>query len=358
MGFQDLLISSKPSGLKPLTEPPPQAEPYLISQLEGEKITLPGSKGLFRILASSKQTRNKIAVFTSGAVLADAPGFHYHNEAHDVFMVTKGFLKLWNGDKCRILGPGDFAYIPPKVIHNPDLLGPHTETLGLIAPGDWVDFFRYVGETNDSLIVPEFDDRDLKAHIIPKVMAAKDKFDVHFVRDYQPPEVSDWQDDENRLPDGQEPYYLRFMTGPRWMAGGWMSRPFITTKQNGGRFAISSIETSDRYPPSDLFSKPITFDNVDHCFVMQEGCLGVTLKGQETMIREGDTLVVPSGSAFSLQARSKYVRVYSFTSGDGLEALIHSAGEPAKGFVLPDKAPALDAERLKQALKDFSARLA
>lgn len=97
------------SALPPATP----GESYIIPQLEGERITIPGSKGVFRILASANQTSNKIAVFTSGAVLSDAPGFHYHNEAHDVFLVTKGFLKLWNGDACRILGPGDFAYVPP-----------------------------------------------------------------------------------------------------------------------------------------------------------------------------------------------------------------------------------------------------
>lgn len=93
--------------------PPEERTSYIIDQLEGERISIPGSKGVFRILASSKQTNNRIAVFSSGAVLSDAPGFHWHDEAHDVFLVTKGFLKLWNGDKCRIMGPGDFAYVPP-----------------------------------------------------------------------------------------------------------------------------------------------------------------------------------------------------------------------------------------------------
>lgn len=93
--------------------PPEGRTSYIIDQLEGERITIPGSKGAFRILASSKQTNGGIAVFSSGAVLSDAPGFHWHEEAHDVFLVTKGFLKLWNGDKCRIMGPGDFAYVPP-----------------------------------------------------------------------------------------------------------------------------------------------------------------------------------------------------------------------------------------------------
>lgn len=96
-----------------LTVPPQERTNYIIDQLEGEKISIPGSKGVFRILASSKQTNGGIAVFQSGAVLSDAPGFHWHDEAHDVFLVTKGYLKLYNGNRCRIMGPGDFAYVPP-----------------------------------------------------------------------------------------------------------------------------------------------------------------------------------------------------------------------------------------------------
>lgn len=94
-------------------QPPAERVPYAIPQLEGERITIPGSKGVFRILTSSKQTNGLMAVFQSGATISDAPGFHYHEKAHDVFLVTKGYLKLWNGPQCRILGPGDFAYIPP-----------------------------------------------------------------------------------------------------------------------------------------------------------------------------------------------------------------------------------------------------
>ena len=99
--------------LSVVSEPPRARTSYIIPQLEGERITIPGSKGVFRILASSKETGGAMAIFQSGAVLSDAPGFHYHNEAHDIFLVSKGYLKLWNGDKCRIMGPGDFASVPP-----------------------------------------------------------------------------------------------------------------------------------------------------------------------------------------------------------------------------------------------------
>ncbi|OJJ48750.1 hypothetical protein ASPZODRAFT_62603 [Penicilliopsis zonata CBS 506.65] len=321
-------------------QPPAERVPYGIPQLEGERITIPGSKGVFRILASSKQTNGLMAVFQSAAVLSDAPGFHYHNHAHDVFLVTKGYLKLWNGDKCRIMGPGDFAYVPPKVVHNPEMIGPHTETFGLITPGDWIDFFRYVSEPYDGLVLPEDDNRDLKSILIPKVMAAKEQFDVVFQPHYQPPALGEWDADDEKLPESQQGYYLRSNTGPKWMCGGVMSRPFITTTQSNNVCAISSIESSSDYGRESILSSFMTFEAVDHCLSVQEGTLTVRLKGlADAVVREGETVVIPAGQPFALRFDSKYVRVWSFTDGDGIEALIHRVGQPYKGVVLPDKMP-------------------
>ncbi|POS73532.1 hypothetical protein DHEL01_v208075 [Diaporthe helianthi] len=318
---------------------------YIIDQLEGERVSIPGSKGVFRILASSKQTSGGIAVFSSGAVLSDAPGFHWHAEAHDVFLVTKGFLKLWNGDKCRIMGPGDFAYIPPvKIIHNPELIGPHTETLGLIAPGDWVDFFRYVGETYKGVIVPESDDRDLKSLLIPKVMAAKDRFDVNFVRDYDAPEVGEWRDDENVLPEPLTPYFLRANTGPRQILGGVF-----------GKFAISSIESSNQYGSSPFAQQWLTFKDVHHCFTVQEGILKVRLKEENSdkwnEVREGQTLLVPAGKAFVLGFGSRFVRAITFTNGPGLEEVVRMAGSDCPTVVLPEKPAAYEVSKLHDVLR-------
>ncbi|KAH6880045.1 RmlC-like cupin domain-containing protein [Thelonectria olida] len=340
------------------TTPPDVRTNYIIDQLEGERITIPGSKGAFRILASSKQTDGGIAVFQSGAALSDAPGFHWHEEAHDVFLVTKGYLKLWNGDKCRIMGPGDFAYVPPKIIHNPELLGPHTETLGLIAPGDWIEFFRYVAETYKGVLVPEHDDRDLKALLIPKVMAAKDRFDVHFARDYQPPEVGGWLETENTLPGPLEPYFLRANTGPRWLLGGVMSRPFINASQCEEKFAISSIESSSVYGVSP-FNRWLTFPNVDHCLCVAEGLLKVKTKGDEdwSTVREGQTVVLAAGQAWSLEFASRYVRFISFTNGRGIEEVIQTAGSSYDGFVVPEEAQAVDEARVQEACAKLGVRI-
>ncbi|KAL3476845.1 hypothetical protein BJX99DRAFT_270197 [Aspergillus californicus] len=336
-------------------QPPSSRTPYAIPQLEGERITIPGSKGTFRILASSKQTNGLMAVFQSGAVISDAPGFHYHNQAHDVFLVTKGYLKLWNGDKCRIMGPGDFAYVPPKVIHNPDMLGPHTEIYGLITPGDWVDFFRYISEPYEGVLVPESDNRDLKALLIPKVMAAKGKFDVVFQPHYVPPALGEWDGDDEKIPETQAPFFLKANTGPRWMLGGVMSRPFITTAQSAGVCAISSIESSSVYGAgANALGRFMTFESVDHCLCVQEGTLVVRLEGKEDAeFREGETVLIPAGQAFALEFRSRFVRVWSFTDGDGIETLIHRAGQAVDSVVLPEEVGGWDAAALKAVAEEL-----
>ena len=247
-----------------------------------------------------------------------------------------------------------------KIVHNPELLGPHTETLGLVAPGDWVDFFRYISEPYDGVIVPETDDRNLVSILVPKLMAAKDRFDVHFERDYKPPEVADWLETENTLPAPLEPYFLRANTGPKWMLGGVISRPFINAAQCAGKFSISSIESSSKYgAEASPFGRWLTFPTVDHCFVVQEGLLRVQLKGEQgwTEVREGQTVVVAADQAFKLEFASRYVRAISFTNGEGVENLIRAAGEPYPHAIIPEVPGTWDEEKLQAACGEMGLKL-
>lgn len=96
-----------------LEQPIGEAAPYIIPAYGGERLLIPGTKSTIRILASAKESGKLISVFHMDGVTGDAPGFHYHNEAHDVFLCTKGKMKVWAGDQCRILNPGDFCAVPP-----------------------------------------------------------------------------------------------------------------------------------------------------------------------------------------------------------------------------------------------------
>lgn len=179
-------------------------------------------------------------------------------------------------------------------------------------------------------------------------MKADRDYDVVFARGYEPPALADFDESDSKIPEGSAPYYLRANTGPRWVAGGIMSRPFITTAQSSGKFAISSIESSKDYGSAgNIFSRFLTFKDVDHCFSVQEGILVIRLKGGEKYnVREGETAVIPAGQGFSLQFASRYVRVWTFTGGDGVEAIVHKVGKSYEGFVLPELTQPLDESKL------------
>lgn len=97
------------------------AKPYIISAQDGEIIYIPLSKSATRLLVTGKETEDAFAVVGSGGSAGDPIGFHYHREAHDVFLCLKGAINIWAGDQCRTMGPGDFASAPPvsvKSLHD------------------------------------------------------------------------------------------------------------------------------------------------------------------------------------------------------------------------------------------------
>ena len=101
------------------TEPPPgvAGRPYVISSQDGEIIYIPLSKSATRLLVTGKETDNAFAVVGSGGSQSDPIGFHWHREAHDVFLCLKGNVNVWAGDQCRTMSESDFASVPPVSDH-------------------------------------------------------------------------------------------------------------------------------------------------------------------------------------------------------------------------------------------------
>jgi quercetin dioxygenase-like cupin family protein len=66
-----------------------------------------------RLLVTGKVSDGAIALVSTGGSGGDPIGFHYHREAHDVFLCLKGHVNIWANDQARTMGPGDFASVPP-----------------------------------------------------------------------------------------------------------------------------------------------------------------------------------------------------------------------------------------------------
>lgn len=97
-----------------LSKPPGRPdEAYIIPFMGGELWTIPTSNSVQRIVVAGEESKSSFAVVTSGGIGDQPIGFHYHKEAHDVFLCLKGSLNVWADDAARTLLPGDFASVPP-----------------------------------------------------------------------------------------------------------------------------------------------------------------------------------------------------------------------------------------------------
>jgi mannose-6-phosphate isomerase-like protein (cupin superfamily) len=90
--------------------------PYIVPFLGGENIYIPCSKSATRLLVTGKKTNNTFAIVGSGGVAGAPIGFHFHREAHDIFLCLKGSVNVWAGDQCRTMTAGDFASVPPVCV--------------------------------------------------------------------------------------------------------------------------------------------------------------------------------------------------------------------------------------------------
>lgn len=235
------------------------------------------------------------------------------------------------------------------MVHRPQLVGPWNESLGLVTPGKWVDFFRFSSEKYYGLLTEEFDSRDTLQHMFPKFQTIQDEYDVIFDPGYPVCEVGEWTENDTKIPDGVGPYYLRAATGPRYLLGGVLSRPFITTKQSdGGKFAITSIESSSEHP-SSVLGRPFSFTKVHQVYHVLDGAIEVTIGGVANQVRAGETVLIPAGTEISIHFLDKYARFWSFTSGDGLESFVHLGGREYEGKIIPDKADSVDDAKVLRA---------
>lgn len=335
--------------LEPTRLAPGQADrPYILESLCGEVIYIPLSKSATRLLVTGKESDNAFAIVGTGGAQGDPIGFHYHREAHDVFLCLKGSVNVWAGSQCRTLGAGDLASVPPGTIHQYQILGDYTEFVGLIVPGGWEEFFRFIGEPYAGPMFPLVDERNVFEVLIPKLKAAAEKFDMIPVRDHPAVQPQPWRDGEdNKLPGALEPYFLRAGTGPRYLAGGVVVSPLVGAVESGGRFSIACVEGSSWHDNSPL-AETFRFANVHHAIQVVDGQLGLAIGDQEAVLHVGETAYIPKTTSFSMGFQSRYTKFYVFISGMGLADLLCELGHSFRQTIPPERPVGWERERLDQ----------
>ncbi|KAK5138470.1 hypothetical protein LTR08_000056 [Meristemomyces frigidus] len=326
-----------------ISPPGVPGRPYVISTQDGEIIYIPLSKSATRLVVTGKETENAFAVVGSGGSQSDPIGFHYHKETHDIFLCTQGNINIWAGEKCRTMSPGDFASVPPNVIHQYQVLGAQSGMVGLIAPGGWEEFFRFIGEPYSGPMWPMDDNRKVFEVLIPKLKAAAEQFDMVPLPQHKQFGPQEWEESENHLPGQLEPYFLKNASGPAYEVGGTVCRPLITTAESSGKFSIGSIEGSSHFHEQSIFAKDqqrLRFDNVHHAFQVAEGRVEFQLDGSTapSKLAAGELIYVPKGTAFRFRHTSRFGKMYAFASGGGLVEALCKLGKSHVSPILPEKA--------------------
>ncbi|TKA24868.1 hypothetical protein B0A50_06597 [Salinomyces thailandicus] len=353
-----LLNGDKSAALAPTFLPPgAPGRPYVISTQDGETLYIPLSKSATRLLVTGAETDNAFAIVSSGGSQSNPIGFHYHREAHDVFLCLQGAVNVWADTTCRTLSAGDFASVPPGTVHQYQILGAHTEFAGLIVPGGWEEFFRFIGEPYHGPMWPMHDERDVTKVLLPRLKAAAEKFDMVPLPQKEQFGPQEWSGEENKLPGKLEPYFLRAGTGPAYEVGGTVCRPLCTSRETRGRFSIASIESSRDFCAQGIFAqerRTVRFERVHHAFQVGQGSVMFQLgSSAPTQLSAGELVYVPKGTAYRFETTSRFSQMYAFTSGGGLGEVLCRIGAEHNTAILPEKAGDFDVSALEALGPDF-----
>lgn len=289
-----------------------QIKAYVLRQGEALQSRLAAGQ-IVRILADDAQTAGGFGALEMEATIDPQPiPLHYHNDEHDTWLCTRGRLKVWCEDECRVLTPGDFAYVKPGEVHSYQAMSPRTSFFGIVAPGGWEAFFMIAGDQWDEPGLPAIN----HPFDFSKMGKAMAMYDVHPVQGRSYAAATDWTDADRNMPKANQSYFLEDGHGPRVRARG-----HICTTLLGRDTADGSMEMRVVEGPRGA-SMPAMKHDKTHVFLrMLEGQLRFTLNGEETTLSAGDSANIPAGTAYSTQVTSGQARwCLASAHGNGLDA--------------------------------------
>jgi quercetin 2,3-dioxygenase len=130
---------------------PGAPEAFFLRRGEGEHAKL--FTDLFTVLLSGAETEGQFGIITSRSPAGDIIPTHAHADTHETFYVIDGQVRVFVQDRAgqknsRLLGPGDFGYVPAGLTHAYRVEAA-TTMLGVLS-GGFERFFQQMGTPADS----------------------------------------------------------------------------------------------------------------------------------------------------------------------------------------------------------------
>jgi quercetin 2,3-dioxygenase len=184
MTFEYLIDPAQGPRWKGLLPGSPDA--FFLSRGEREHAKLFGD--LFTVLLSGDETDGQFGIITSQSPAGDIIPTHTHADTHETFYVLDGQVRVFVQDRAgqktsRLLGPGDFGFVPAGLTHA-YRVERAARMLGVLS-GGFERFFQQMGTLADSgdpeqpPFIPDF----------PQIQAAGQAHSTQFLRDFEWPDA-------------------------------------------------------------------------------------------------------------------------------------------------------------------------
>lgn len=197
-----------------------------------------------------------------------------------------------------------------------------------------------MGDPFDGPLFPTHDERSPFEVLVPKLIAAAEKFDLVPVREKQSFDPQPWDGTESSLPGVCENggYFLKADSGPKFVTGGTIVRPLATRKESAGKFSIYSIDSSKLHHGKGLEGKTFTFEETHHVIQVLEGLVRVVIDGDDTVVGSMETIFVPATKSWRFEAESVYAKYYIFANGGGIGEVLTTVGRSFEWSGVPEAA--------------------
>lgn len=267
-----------------------------------------------------------------GAVVADCPldrgpiPMHWHEREHDTWFVTRGRLQVWAGDRSRVLAPGDFAYVPPRITHSYRSVAPRTQFFGIVAPGGWEQFFADAGEIWGMTGLPA----DGHPFDFSRMGPAMGKHRIMRVENPVYADATPMDAADQQLPADTSAYFLEGGFGERHSLVGHLSTTMLTNALTDRLVDMRVIEGGRGA------AMPTLRHATTHMFVyLLDGLVAVTIGGHVHRLTAGDAVNLPAGTAYATEVLSGTARWVQTSSGGNAADIWSTAGTPTNGFSFP-----------------------
>lgn len=325
------------------------SQSYILPQLSGESLYVKSTNSVVRLPAGETYTDGSFSVVSSEGAETDPIMPHKHATAHDTFLCLRGSLQVWANDQSRILQPGDFASVPPGVIHSyAQRNASFNDFIGVIVPAKWEDFFRTLGDPIDEacVIFPTGDQAPFPVKKFAQVM--QEGHDVIPQPQHQLVEPIPFQESDQLPTEAGKPYFLKADHGPKFLLAGQQLEILCKPINTNNRFTMAWLDGSSRLNDSYLGDNDalLRFEHTYTYLRVIQGTASLRIKrsqheriDQEILFHGEMALITPNDS-FQIGFSTPYVRLLIITGAKeglykgGLETIFEILGTPvAKNIV-------------------------